>query len=57
MVAAWIDGLGETTLKRFYLEGKNVRLAAANPTYKDMIFPAAQVNVMGKVVSVIRQLE
>ena len=57
MVAAWIDGVGETTLKRFYLEGKNVRLAAANPSYTDMIFPASQVNVMGKVVSVIRQLE
>ncbi len=57
MVAAWIDGLDETTLKRFYLEGKNVRLRAANPNYTDLIFPAAQVSVMGKVVSVIRQLE
>jgi len=57
MVAAWIDGLGETTLKHFYLEGKQVRLRAANPNYKDMFFPAAQVSVKGRVVSVIRQLE
>lgn len=57
MVAAWIDGLGETTLKHFYREGKQVRLRAANPNYKDMFFPAAQVSVKGKVVSVIRQLE
>lgn len=57
MVAAWIDGVGETTLKHFYLEGKQVRLRAANPNYKDMFFPAAQVSVKGKVVSVIRQLE
>ncbi|MBX3050177.1 MAG: transcriptional repressor LexA [Caldilineaceae bacterium] len=57
MVAAWIDGVGETTLKRFYLEGKQVRLRAANPNYQDMFFPAAQVSVKGRVVSVIRQLE
>lgn len=57
MVAAWIEGQEETTLKRFYLEGKQVRLRAANPNYQDMFFPAAQVSVKGKVVSVIRQLE
>lgn len=57
MVAAWIEGLEETTLKRFYHEGRNVRLRAANPNYQDMVFPAAQVSVKGKVVSVIRQLE
>ncbi len=57
MVAAWITGQEETTLKHFYLDGKNVRLRAANPTYPDMFFPASQVSVKGKVVSVIRQLE
>lgn len=57
MVAAWIEGREETTLKRFYSEGRNVRLRPSNPNYQDMIFPAAQVSVMGKVVSVIRQLE
>lgn len=57
MVAAWIDGQDETTLKHFYLEGKQVRLRAANPNYQDMYFPASQVSVKGRVVSVIRQLE
>lgn len=57
MVAAWIEGREETTLKHFYLEGKQVRLRAANPNYQDMFFPASQVSVKGRVVSVIRQLE
>ncbi len=57
MVAAWIDGQNETTLKHFYLEGDQVRLRPANPTYPEMFLPAKQVSVQGKVVSVIRQLE
>jgi len=57
MVAAWITGQEETTLKHFYLDGKNVHLRPANPAYKEMTFPASQVSVKGKVVSVIRQLE
>lgn len=57
MVAAWIDGQNETTLKHFYLEGDQVRLRPANTNYPEMSFPAAQVSVKGKVVSVIRQLE
>jgi len=57
MVAAWIEGQEETTLKHFYQDGRNVRLRPANPAYEEMTFPAAQVSVMGKVVSVIRQLE
>jgi repressor LexA len=57
MVAAWIEGQEETTLKHFFLDGKTVRLRPANPAYKEMTFPASQVSVKGKVVSVIRQLE
>jgi len=57
MVAAWIDSQHETTLKHFYLEGERVRLRPANPNYKEMFLPAADVSVKGKVVSVIRQLE
>ena len=57
MVAAWIDTQNETTLKHFFLEGDQVRLRPANPSYPEMFLPAADVSVKGKVVSVIRQLE
>lgn len=57
MVAAWIEGDEETTLKRLYHEGKMVHLQPANPNYPTMTYPAEQVRIKGKVVSVIRTLE
>lgn len=59
LAAIWLRSREETTLKRFYLEGEQgdrVRLQPANPLMKPMFFPAADVQVMGKVVLVIRQL-
>ncbi len=58
MVAAWIEGDEETTLKYLYREGKNVRLQPANPNpaYQPIIRPANKVRINGKVVSVIRVL-
>jgi repressor LexA len=56
LAAVWLPDQEETTLKRFYLEGSQVRLQPANPTMGPMYFPAAKVQVMGKVVCVIRQL-
>lgn len=58
MVAAWIEGDEETTLKYLYRDGKNVRLLPANPnpSYQPIIRPASQVRINGKVVSVIRVL-
>jgi repressor LexA len=56
LAAIWLRDEEETTLKRFYLEGKQVRLQPANPTMKPMFFPAEDVEVKGKVVCVIRQL-
>ncbi len=58
MVAAWIEGDEETTLKYLYREGKNVRLQPANPNpeYSPIIRPANKVRINGKVVSVIRVL-
>lgn len=58
MVAAWIEGDEETTLKYFFHEGKNVRLQPANPNpeYQPIIRPADRVRINGKVVSVIRVL-
>jgi repressor LexA len=56
LAAVWIQDQEETTLKRFYLEGSQVRLQPANPAMQAMRYPAANVRVMGKVVCVIRQL-
>jgi repressor LexA len=56
LAAVWLRDREETTLKRFYLEGKRVRLQPANPTMEAMFFPAEKVQVMGKVLCVIRQL-
>jgi len=58
MVAAWIEGDEETTLKYLYREGRNVRLQPANPNpeYQPIIRPADKVRINGKVVSVIRVL-
>ncbi len=59
MVAAWIEGDEETTLKYFYREGRNIRLQPANPNpaYQPIVRPAEKVRINGKVVSVIRMLE
>ena len=57
MVAAWLPERGETTLKYFYREGRNVRLQPANPAYAPLIFPADQVEIQGKVIAIIRQLD
>jgi repressor LexA len=56
MVAALLRGEKETTLKRFYLEGKQVRLQPANPTMKPIYAPADDVEIQGKVIMVIRRL-
>jgi repressor LexA len=56
LAAVWVRSQEETTLKRFYLEGERVRLQPANPTMDAMFYPAHDVEVMGKVLCVIRQL-
>jgi repressor LexA len=56
LAAVWLRDREETTLKRFYQEGSQVRLQPANPTMGPMYFPARNVEVMGKVICVIRQL-
>lgn len=54
MVAAWIEGDEETTLKRLYRDGVNVRLVPANPEYKPIVRTADKVQIKGEVVSIIR---
>jgi repressor LexA len=56
MVAVWIKSLKETTLKKLYHEGEQVRLQPANATMQPMYFPADDVEVQGRVVGVIRVL-
>jgi repressor LexA len=57
MVAVWLDGRDETTLKYFYLENGHVRLQPANPTMKPIfIDDPTSVRIQGKVVMVIRQV-
>lgn len=56
MVAAWVVGDEETTLKHFYQDGRNVRLEPANPNYKTIVRDADKVRINGKVVAVQRDL-
>lgn len=56
MVAAWLTDSKETTLKRYYREGRNIRLRAANPRYPDRVEDETRVLVQGKVVAIIRRL-
>lgn len=56
MVAVWLKDKEETTLKHFYLEGNTVRLQPANRTMQPIFVPAANVEVQGRVVMVIRRL-
>lgn len=55
MVVAWLKEEEEATLKKFYLEGDRVRLQPANSTMAPIYCAANNVEVRGKVVSVIRK--
>ncbi len=57
MVAVWLRDREETTLKKFYHEGDRIRLQPANPTMEPIYVPSSNVEVQGKVVMVIRQLQ
>jgi len=57
MVAVWLRDKEETTLKKFYHEGSRIRLQPANPTMQPIYASPDNVQVQGKVVMVIRQLE
>ena len=55
MVVAWLKGEEEATLKKFYQEGDQVRLQPANSTMSPIYSPANNVEVRGKVVTVLRK--
>ncbi|MBI1879355.1 MAG: transcriptional repressor LexA [Chloroflexi bacterium] len=56
MVAAWLSDREETTLKRFYHEGDRIRLQPENQTMAPIYVDADKVDIKGRVVAVIRQL-
>jgi repressor LexA len=54
IVVALIDG-SETTLKRLYREGAQIRLQPANANMQPILVPASQVQVQGRVIGVLRK--
>ncbi|MFN8053496.1 MAG: transcriptional repressor LexA [Acidimicrobiales bacterium] len=55
MVVAGIPG-EEATVKTFRSSGNVITLVPANPAFSEMVFPADEVAVFGKVVTVLRKL-
>ncbi len=53
MVVALVGN--DATLKRFYPEGKEVRLQPANPAMQPLRFPARDVRIQGVVVGLMRR--
>jgi repressor LexA len=57
MVAVWLPEREETTLKKLYKENGKIRLQPANPYMDPIYVDADNVEIQGKVVMVIRQLQ
>ncbi len=56
VVAMINDTESEATVKRFYQEGRNVRLQPENEALDPFIFPANQVDILGKVTGLYRRI-
>lgn len=54
VVAAWIVDRGETTLKKYYPEGRKVRLQPMNATMAPIMEDASNVQVQGRLIATIR---
>ena len=54
-VVAWLKNEEEATLKKFYAEGERVRLQPANSQMDPIYCAADNLEIRGKVVSVIRK--
>jgi len=55
-VAVWLKDEKETTLKKFYLENGQVRLQPANVTMEPIYTRADNVEIQGKLVTVLRSV-
>ena len=56
MVAAWLKREGEVTLKKYFAEGRKIRLQPANATMQPIVTDASNLEIQGRVVAVIRTL-
>ena len=56
MVAVWLNERGETTLKRFYDEGTQIRLQPANPTMGPIYVDKDKIEIQGRVLAVLRKV-
>ena len=56
-VAVWLRDEKETTLKKFYLEGERVRLQPANMTMQPIYTAANNVEIQGRLVTVLRAVD
>ncbi len=54
IVVALVGG-AETTLKRFYKEGDMIRLQPSNAKMQPIMVPAADVQIQGRVIGVLRK--
>lgn len=57
MVVAWLKDKEEATLKKFYPEGDRIRLQPANSQMEPIYCNAANLEIRGKVVAVIRKFD
>ena len=55
MVAVWLRDRQEVTLKRFFQEGRKIRLQPENPRMGPILADAHNVEIQGQVVGVIRR--
>jgi repressor LexA len=56
MVAAWLVNEQETTLKRYFHEGKRVRLQPENSQMEPIYVAPDNLQIQGKVLAVVRQV-
>jgi len=54
IVVALVEN-SDATLKRFYREGNRIRLQPSNAKMKPIIVPAADVQIQGRVIGVLRK--
>jgi len=54
VVIALLNG-SDATLKKWYLEGSNIRLQPANPAMQPIVVPLDQVQLQGVVIGVMRR--
>jgi len=56
MVAVWLKGEQEVTLKKFFAEPNRIRLEPANSQMKPIYTTTDNVEIQGRVVAVIRRI-